>query len=342
MIIGLTGSLAAGKGVVSDFLKKQGFAYLSLSDELREYLKENKIELTRENLQNEGNKLRQEKGAGVLAEMVKEKIINQQYRKAIVDGIRNPAEVEILKKMKNFFLVAVDAPKESRFKRMQERNRESDPITWEYFLKVDKRDQGEENPLGQQVRKCMNKADFMLINDGSFEEVEIKVRELYNKLQRKIPRPNWDEYFMKMAALVAERSTCLRHNVGAVIVKNKRALTTGYNGAAKGVEECIKIGCLRDELKIPSGTKHEICRAIHAEQNAIIQAGLHGINIDGGTLYSTHTPCMICAKMIVNAGIKEVVSYQDYADADARKFLADAGILLRKVEKPSPFIKFKD
>ena len=158
----------------------------------------------------------------------------------------------------------------------------------------------------------------------------------------KYKRPSWDEYFMKMASLVAERSTCLRHHVGAIIVKKKRVLTTGYNGAAKGVKDCFELGCLRDELEIESGTRHEICRAIHAEQNAIIQAGVHGINISNSTMYCTHTPCMICAKMIVNAGIKEVISYHDYADEEARKFLKEAGVNLRKIPRPDNTIIFKD
>ncbi|MBI3990744.1 MAG: dCMP deaminase family protein, partial [Candidatus Omnitrophica bacterium] len=112
-------------------------------------------------------------------------------------------------------------------------------------------------------------------------------------------RPSWDEYFMKMALLVAERSTCLRHHVGAVIVKDKRMLTTGYNGAPAGTKDCLELGCLRDELKIPSGTRHEICRAIHAEQNALIQAALYGVSVAGATIYCTHSPCILCAKMLV-------------------------------------------
>ncbi|MBD3288603.1 cytidine deaminase [candidate division KSB1 bacterium] len=127
-------------------------------------------------------------------------------------------------------------------------------------------------------------------------------------------RPTWDEYFLKMAFLVAERSTCRRHHVGAIIVKNRQVLTTGYNGAAKNIADCMELGCLRDKLKIQSGQRHEICRAIHAEQNAIIQAGVHGVNIHGATLYCTHSPCIICAKMIVNAGIKRLVIGGDYPD----------------------------
>jgi dCMP deaminase len=343
MIIGLTGSLAAGKGVVSDFLKEQGFIYLSLSDELRERLKQGKVELTRENLQKWGNRLREEYGSSVLAKLVSEKINAQKYNNSIIDGIRNPAEIQELRKLKNFFLVSVDAPLETRFRRMVTRNRESDPKTFEEFLKVDAKDKGMgELETGQGVGKCMEQADFTLINDGTLEEVKQKIKNLYEKIELKIPRSTWDEYFMKMSMLIGERSTCLRHHIGAIIVKEKRVLTTGYNGAAKGVKDCIELGCLRNKLNIPSGTRHEVCRAIHAEQNALIQAGVHGININNSTLYCTHTPCMICAKMIVNAGIKEVVSYHDYADEEARRFLKDAGILLRKVNRPESTIKFKD
>lgn len=142
----------------------------------------------------------------------------------------------------------------------------------------------------------------------------------------KITRPSWDEYFMKLAWLVAERSTCVRHHVGAVIVRDKRILTTGYNGAAAGTKDCLELGCLRNELNIPSGTRHEICRAIHAEQNAIIQAGTHGININGGTLYCTHSPCILCAKMIANAKIKRVVMSIEYPDETFKNLFKEAGI----------------
>lgn len=272
MIIGLTGTLSSGKGEVAKFLKEKGFVYLSLSDELRQIAMQEKIPLTRENLQDLGNKKREERGAGVLAELVSDKIINQQYVKAIVDGIRNPAEIEILKKISNFFLVAVDALQLTRFERMKKRNRESDPKTLEDFLKVDERDQGEENEKGQQVGKCIDLADFYLINNGDLKEAGLKIRKIYDKVLLKMGRPSWNEYFMKAAYLVAERSTCLRHHVGAIVVKDKRIMTTGYNGAAMGVKDCTELGCLRDELKIPSGTKHEVCRAIHAEQNALLQA----------------------------------------------------------------------
>ena len=152
----------------------------------------------------------------------------------------------------------------------------------------------------------------------------------------------WNEYFMKIACLVAERSTCRRHHVGAVIVINKRILTTGYNGAPSGVKDCLELGCLRDERGIASGEKHEICRAIHAEQNAVIQAGLHGISIQGATLYCTHTPCILCAKILVNARICRVVACGTYPDKDALDLLKEAGIKFDLVKKPGLSISALD
>ena len=147
-------------------------------------------------------------------------------------------------------------------------------------------------------------------------------------------RPGWDEYFMKLALLAAERSTCRRHHVGAVIVRNKRILTTGYNGAAAGTKDCLELGCLRNELNIPSGHRHEICRAIHAEQNAIIQAVLHGVNIEGAMIYCTHSPCILCAKMLVNSKITRFVTCTDYADPSFRELFNEARIEFVKIERP--------
>ncbi len=139
-------------------------------------------------------------------------------------------------------------------------------------------------------------------------------------------RPDLDSYFMEIARVVATRSTCLRQKVGAVIVKDKRILATGYNGAPAGLPHCEEVGCLREKLNVPSGERHELCRAVHAEQNAIIQAAVHGVSIAGGTLYTTHQPCIMCAKMIINAGIKRVVYGKKYADERGLEFLREAGI----------------
>lgn len=147
-------------------------------------------------------------------------------------------------------------------------------------------------------------------------------------------RPTWDEYFMQMAELTAQRSTCLRRHVGAIIVRNKHAMATGYNGAPKGLKHCAELGgCLREKLHVPSGERHELCRALHAEQNAIIQAAALGESIDGGTIYITHHPCSICAKMIVNAGIKRIVIREGYPDDLAKEILGEAGIEVERLEK---------
>jgi dCMP deaminase len=150
-------------------------------------------------------------------------------------------------------------------------------------------------------------------------------------MSKKIIRPTWDEYFMKAAYLVAERSTCLRRSVGAVLVKDKQILATGYNGAPTGIEHCEEVGCLREKLGVPSGERHEICRGLHAEQNVILQAARHGVSVKTSTLYITNAPCSICAKMIINAGINEVVISDHYPDKMAIGFLKEAKIKLRKI-----------
>ena len=147
-------------------------------------------------------------------------------------------------------------------------------------------------------------------------------------------RPGWDEYFMEITRLVSRRSSCLRRQVGAVLVKDKNILASGYNGVPTGITHCAETGCLRAKLNVPSGERHELCRGLHAEQNAIIQAAKHGTNIDGATLYSTTMPCIICAKMIINAGIKRVVYEEGYADQLSMEMVAESGLLVEKFPLP--------
>lgn len=146
-------------------------------------------------------------------------------------------------------------------------------------------------------------------------------------------RPDWDSYFMQIAQVVATRSTCIRRQVGALLVKDKNILATGYNGAPTGLEHCAQVGCLRAQLGVPSGERHELCRALHAEQNAIIQAAVHGTKIAGGTLYCTHQPCVVCTKMLINAGIVRVVIANNYPDKLAEEMLQAAKITIVRWEK---------
>lgn len=145
-------------------------------------------------------------------------------------------------------------------------------------------------------------------------------------------RPTWDEYFMEIARLVASRSTCLRRQVGAVMVKDKNILATGYNGTPSGIRHCAEVGCLRQQLNVPSGERHELCRGLHAEQNAIIQAAKHGVNIDGATLYCTHSPCIICSKMLINSGVKRIVCCDGYPDPLAKAMLDETQLIVETMK----------
>jgi dCMP deaminase len=146
------------------------------------------------------------------------------------------------------------------------------------------------------------------------------------KVEQSSGRPDWDTYFMKMARVISERSTCVRRHVGAVAVLDRRILATGYNGAPTGIAHCGDVGCIRSKQGVPSGERHELCRGLHAEQNVIIQAALHGVKLKGATLYCTHQPCVLCAKMAINAGIARIVYRGDYPDPLAMEMLNEAGI----------------
>lgn len=146
-------------------------------------------------------------------------------------------------------------------------------------------------------------------------------------------RPSWDEYFLEITEVVAKRSTCLRRQIGALIVKDKQILSTGYNGAPSGLLHCAVNGCLREKLNIPSGQRAELCRAVHAEQNALIQAARHGVSIEAGTLYSTTQPCVLCTKLAINAGINRIVYIGEYPDKMSLEMLEEAGIELVKFPK---------
>lgn len=149
-------------------------------------------------------------------------------------------------------------------------------------------------------------------------------------------RPDWDTYFMEMAKLASKRSSCLRRAVGAVLVKDRRLLATGYNGVPSGVTHCEVTGCLREKLSVPSGERHELCRGLHAEQNAIIQAAFHGVSIREAVLYCTNLPCIICAKMLINAGVRRIVYIEGYADALTEEMLREVGMELVHLKERAP------
>ena len=326
--VGLTGYMGSGKGEIAKILQKRGFKYVSLSDMVREEATKRGLEHTRENLQATGNDLREKHGAGVLGMKAREAIAKEADSNWVVDGIRNPACIAELKELSDFQVLGVSAGNEILVKRLMDRKRGGLKLTRDGILEKLEKEKGVgEPPEGQQVKKCLENVDHFILNEGSLENLEEKF-EHFMKLWNGEGRPTFDEVFMEISYTWANRSTCLRRKVGAVIAKDGQQLTAGYNGAPRGVPHCAEMGgCLREKLGIPSGQRHEICRGTHAEQNAITQAAKFGINIEGGTLYCNTFPCVICTKMILNGGLAKVVYDSDYDDPLSKEILAQQSSL---------------
>ena len=330
MIIGLTGKNASGKGEVAAFFKEGGFQYYSLSDVLREELQKQNKPITRENLLEIGTELRKKSGSGVLASKILAKLDNDQNY--VIDSFRNPTEVETFRSQKNFYLIHVTALPETRFERIKKRGRESDPTTLEEFTKLEAREAASSDPNAQQLDATGKLRDVEIENNSSLEELHKTLKEVIRDLSSSQSRPNWDEYFMNIAKVVALRSNCLKRKVAAVIVRDRRIISTGYNGTPRGVKNCNEGGCPRCNNFAKSGSGLEDCYCSHAEENAITQAAYHGVHIKDGSIYTTFSPCLLCTKMIINSGIREVIYSQAYPLGDAAlKILKDAGVLLRKL-----------
>lgn len=331
MIIGLTGENCAGKSTVADYLKKKGFYYYSLSDIIREEVKAEGKAVTRENLIMKGNDLRAQFGPGILAQKVAQRV--QADRNYVIDSIRNPAEVDVLRKLGRFFMFYITAPPEVRFERVRARDREEDPRTFEAFLDIEKLEMENAEKTKQNLKQTFALADKTIINDAGFSElydaVDLALAAISD--QFRLCRPSWDDYFMGIAKVVASRSNCIKRKVAAVIVKDKRVISTGYNGTPRGTRNCSEGGCPRCNSFTESGKKLEECLCSHAEENAIVQAAYHGISIKDSTIYTTFSPCLFCTKMIINAGIKEVVYNADYPLAETSIILLrEAGVKIRQ------------
>lgn len=342
MFLGFTGPNAAGKGEAIKYLvEKKKFIAFSLSDIIREEAARQNLEITRDNLIDIGNELRESEGPATLAKRVISKIKN--LPQAIVDSIRNPYEIEVLRgNLKDFKLIGITADVHNRFERSIHRGRVGDGETLEEFIKKEEKENSADEKA-QQLNRCFDLADYKIDNSGSVKTLHKKLDGILAELNYKpYTRPSWDEYFIKMAFLVAERSTCIRHHVGAVVINNNRIISSGYNGSPSGIKDCIELGCLRDQLGIKSGMQHEICRAVHAEQNAIIHAALQGTSTEGASIYCTHSPCIICAKMVVNAKIKRFIASTYYPDKTFEDLFREAGVKFELIERPSLEIGFLD
>jgi dCMP deaminase len=329
MIIGVTGKNGSGKTAVAEYLASRGFEYYSLSDEIRREIRDRGLEIARDILIEVGNELRGRFGPGILAERILR--VLESDRNYVVDSIRSPFEVEVLRRRKDFTLLAVEADQKRRFERSRSRGREKAAQTLEQFIEEEARELDSNDPASQQLNETGRQADLVVSNNGTLEELHRRLDELLPPLMSRFNRPGWDEYFMSIAKVVAMRSNCMKRKVAAIIVKDRRVVSTGYNGTPRGARNCNEGGCPRCNSMAESGTALEECLCCHGEENAITQAAYHGTSLKGSTLYTTFAPCLLCTKMIINSGIVEVVYNQDYPlNERALLLLNECGVLLRR------------
>lgn len=338
-VIGITGPIASGKGELAEKLKSDGYAYIALSQFLKEEVRKRGMLESRENLIALGNYLRAHCGGGILAKRALELIRASQQDKWVIDGIRHIEEIIVLKNnVEKFILIAINAPHEIRIKRALERAKTSDPSVRQELIKTDERDRA----IG--IDACIQKADFVINNENKtipdlhkeLDDILIKSKTEEKNFQitqifPKAKRPSWDEYYLEIARAVLARGTCLRRNFGAVIVNHGQIISTGYTGAPRGTPNCIELGkCYREEKNIPSGTQYEKCRSVHAEENVMLHASRE--QMIGGTIYiagqdaKTNNivkayPCDLCQRKIINSGLKQVVTMD-----------ADRNIIIYSVE----------
>ena len=333
MILGVAGPNGAGKGEVVAFLRARSFTALSLSDVIRDALREQGIAETRERMIDAGRRLRAAHGAAALAERLLPRPLPDRHY--VVDSIRHPAEVEALRRgAASFRLLWVDADPALRFKRLRARARPGDPDTLARLLELEARERGSSDEAAQQLDAVAALADAQLRNDGPLGELHAQVLRVLAESMG-FERPGWDEYFLSIAQVVASRSNCVKRHVGAVIQRDRRIVSTGYNGTPRGVRNCNEGGCPRCNAFAESGTRLDECLCSHGEENAIVQAAYHGVSLRDATLYTTFFPCLFCTKLIINAGIAEVVYNAAYAlDDTAAGLLREAGVKVRRAELP--------
>ncbi|MBU0982026.1 AAA family ATPase [Patescibacteria group bacterium] len=324
-IIGLTGPMGSGKGELVKLLQKKGFLHVTLSSLIREEARTRGLSEERGSLMDLGNSMRKEGGAGVLARMALSKIQESGHDKWVIDGIRNPAEIFELRKGEGVSIVGITVDREILIERILGRAREGDSRDREELQAKLDRDWGKGEPEdGQQVGKCLEQVDLVIDNGGTLNELQEKFLNFYTGLREARGldvRPSKDEYYLSLAKSVCRRATCTKVEIGAVIIKDDQVVATGYCGAPRGTKSSQEHGfCLRKKLGIPSGQRYEMCRSVHAEQNAIINAARSGVSLLGGDMYIYGKafgdesappidafPCFICKKMLINCGLKRVV-----------------------------------
>ncbi len=334
MILGIAGPYASGKGEAVAFLGARSFAVYSLSDVIREELAGRGLSETRERMIETGNALRAAEGPGVLAERLLARLATDQN--AVVDSIRHPAEVEVLRAAsKRFRLIWIEADEAARLARIRTRGRAGDPDSLAELRRLEGKELGSDDPSTQQLRAVRALADEVIVNDGSLAELHGQLHRLLRS-NLYFERPDWDDYFMSIARVVAARGNCVKRKVAAVITVDRRIIATGYNGTPRGTTNCNEGGCPRCNSFAPGGTDLGECLCSHAEENAITHSAYHGVSVRGGTLYTTLCPCLMCTKMIINAGLAEVVYSAEYPLGDVSlRLLREAGVKVRQLGTPA-------
>lgn len=353
MIIGVTGTLGAGKGTVVEYLKTRGFRHYSVRDFLTDEIVNRRMTVNRDSMVIVANDLRARFGSSYIIQQLYEKA-EADEGDAVIESLRAVGEVEALKKKDEFILFAVDADIQTRYSRITERGSSTDDVSFDEFVANEEREMRNTDPSKGNIKACMEMADYTFKNDWTIDELHRKVtsalehadnkpgatyhkEEFLEEVKRPHIRPTWDEYFMEICRSVAKRATCDRGRSGCVIARDKQILVTGYVGAPAGLTHCDEVGHQMEATIHEDGVKRDHCiRTTHAEQNAICQAAKRGVSIDRATLYCKMMPCQVCAKMIINSGIKRVVCEKLY-QSGAKDLMEQAGIrvevLVNEVEK---------
>ena len=326
--IGITGTLGAGKGTIVDYLvKEKGFVHFSVRDFITQEIERRGMPVNRDSMTIVGNDLRKQHSPSYITDELY-KQAQETGKNCIIESVRTPLEVSELRKHSKFYLFAIDADAKVRYERIVVRGSSTDNVSFETFIANEQREMTSDDPNKQNLKACIEQADYLFSNDGNFEDLHQKIEEVLDKIMYK--RPSWDEYFMELANTASKRATCDRGRSGCVIVKNRHVLVTGYVGSPAGLPHCDEVGHLFSKTIHNDGTISNHCiRTVHAEQNAICQAARRGIALEGATLYCRMTPCRTCAMLIINCGIKRVVCERKYhKGAESEEMFRQAGIEL--------------